>query len=120
MASLDKALAVLPEGGGGRIYPGHGGVITDGHQGVLDYLTNRRMRERQVVEALHGRTFGLSPLGITRLVYPKLSFILSEPRSAAPTLHQPPCHTLACRSHLVLDPSRGQPSPPPPMCTRRS
>lgn len=77
MTSLDRALTVLPAGGGGRIYPGHGGVITDGHKGVVDYLANRRMREQQVIDVLQGRTYGLTPMGIARLVYPKLSFILT-------------------------------------------
>ena len=76
MASLDKALAVLPRGAGGRIYPGHGPVIADGHQGVLDYLANRRQREKQVVDALQGRSGGISPYGLARLIYPQVSFAL--------------------------------------------
>ena len=71
MQSLDKTLAALPAGGGGRIYPAHGPVIEDGHQGVLSYISNRRMRESQVVEALQS-TRSLTPFGIARRIYPQV------------------------------------------------
>jgi hypothetical protein len=44
---------------------------------VLDYLHNRRTRERQVLQALEGRRFGLTPYGIVRAVYPQLSLTLT-------------------------------------------
>lgn len=77
MRSLDKALAELPEGGGGRIYPGHGPVIEDGRAGVCEYIANRRQRERQVVAALQGRRLGLTPFGLVRRIYPQLSLALT-------------------------------------------
>ena len=77
MRSLEKTLAILPKGRGGRIYPGHGVVLEDGHQGVCDYIANRRMREQQVLEALSGcRPSGLTPYGIVGRVYPALSLTL--------------------------------------------
>jgi glyoxylase-like metal-dependent hydrolase (beta-lactamase superfamily II) len=36
----------------GRIYPGHGPVIADGPAKVREYLDHRRMRDRQILEAL--------------------------------------------------------------------
>ena len=60
-----------------RFPPYHSGpLIDDGHQGVVDYLDNRRARERQVVQALDGRPW-LTPLAIVKLVYPKLSLTLT-------------------------------------------
>ena len=93
MKSLDKALEVLPQGAGGRIYPGHGPVIEDGHKGLLDYIANRRMREAQVVDALKGRfgrTFGLSPYGIVQCIYPQLSLTLqlAAASNVEKTLHK--------------------------------
>lgn len=81
MQSLDRTLSALPQGGGGRVYPGHGVVLEDGHQGVRDYISNRRMREQQVIDALSsssgsGRWLGLTPFGIVSRVYPKLSLTL--------------------------------------------
>eukprot|EP00966_Prymnesium_polylepis_P248908 5754887-Prymnesium_polylepis.2 len=77
MHSLDLALAELPKGAGGRIYPGHGPMIHDGHQGVLDYIENRRSRERQVVSALEGQPWGLTPYGIVKVIYSQLSLTLT-------------------------------------------
>ena len=76
MRSLDRTLEALPKGGGGRIYPGHGVVVQDGHKGVCDYIANRKMREKQVMDALGGRRMGLSPYGIVKAVYPSLSVTL--------------------------------------------
>jgi len=36
-----------------RIYPGHGPVIEDPPAKITEYIEHRRMRERQVLEALH-------------------------------------------------------------------
>lgn len=78
MRSLDRVLTELPKGRGGRIYPGHGPMIADGHSGVVAYLENRRTRERQVVTALEqGGQWGLTPFGLVKRIYPKLSLTLT-------------------------------------------
>jgi glyoxylase-like metal-dependent hydrolase (beta-lactamase superfamily II) len=48
MASLERVRAVGAE----RFYPGHGPVVDDPAAVVEEYIEHRRMRERQVLEAL--------------------------------------------------------------------
>jgi ribonuclease/clavin/mitogillin len=82
MGSLERCLALPELAAGGRIYPAHGPIIEDGRKGVADYVANRQQRVQQVVDALgheatHGGARGLTPLGIVRRVYPKLSLPLT-------------------------------------------
>ncbi len=48
LRSLERVLALDL----GRIYPGHGPVIPDGPAKVREYLDHRRMRDRQILDAL--------------------------------------------------------------------
>jgi len=48
MASLERVQAL----GVRRIYPAHGPVIEDGPGKIQEYIEHRRMRERQILEAL--------------------------------------------------------------------
>jgi glyoxylase-like metal-dependent hydrolase (beta-lactamase superfamily II) len=67
---LGEGTAVIPRNGGNlteylgslerlrsldirRIYPGHGPAIEDPQAKITEYLEHRRMRERQVLDALH-------------------------------------------------------------------
>jgi glyoxylase-like metal-dependent hydrolase (beta-lactamase superfamily II) len=52
MAAYLMSLKMLREYTLTRIYPGHGGPIDDPLRIIEDYLAHRRMRERQIIEAL--------------------------------------------------------------------
>ena len=49
LASLERLAALSPA----RIYSGHGPVIERPAELITQYLEHRRMRERQVLDALH-------------------------------------------------------------------
>nr|POE48844.1 endoribonuclease lactb2 [Quercus suber] len=53
----------------GRGYPGHGAVIEDGPQRIADYMTHRREREEQILEALRGQAEGRTSMEIVKVVY---------------------------------------------------
>jgi glyoxylase-like metal-dependent hydrolase (beta-lactamase superfamily II) len=66
LASLDRILALNPS----RIFPGHGPVIAEPAALLRHYLSHRRQRERQVIDALrHGDT---TPAAIAARIYPQL------------------------------------------------
>ncbi len=67
----------------GAIYPGHGPLLVDGRKAVLDYISHRTERERQVQAALRQARatpllsiLGMSPFGIVRQIYPQLGWKL--------------------------------------------
>ena len=83
LASLSKMLgaleaeeaAVTPRGATQRrrLYPGHGEVLDEGASAIRENIDHRLKRERQVLGVLAARAHGLTPLGIVREVYPRLS-----------------------------------------------
>lgn len=75
VASLQRVIALQPS----RILPAHGPVIDDPVSVLRGYITHRRERERQILEALgEGVT---TPLAIVARIYPRLSRHL-VPRAA--------------------------------------
>lgn len=44
MNSLEKLLTLKP----GMLYPGHGPVVKDGRAKILEYISHRNAREKQV------------------------------------------------------------------------
>lgn len=48
MASLERLLALGPR----AIYPAHGVMVQDGVRAIEEYITHRKMRERQIAEQL--------------------------------------------------------------------
>jgi glyoxylase-like metal-dependent hydrolase (beta-lactamase superfamily II) len=48
LASLERLSVLTPR----TIYPGHGPIVTDGAAKLTEYMTHRRQRVQQVVEAL--------------------------------------------------------------------
>lgn len=48
MSSLERLAGIAPR----HLYPGHGPEIPDGPATIVEYITHRRMRERQVIAAI--------------------------------------------------------------------
>jgi glyoxylase-like metal-dependent hydrolase (beta-lactamase superfamily II) len=64
LAALERLLGLQPR----TIYPGHGPVVADGVSKLTEYLEHRRLRLRQVVEAL-GATGQATPEELAATIY---------------------------------------------------
>jgi ribonuclease/clavin/mitogillin len=52
LAAYMKSLDSMSKQFKGRAYPGHGPVIEDGYAKILEYITHRKQREKQVLDVL--------------------------------------------------------------------
>lgn len=66
IATLERLIALRP----GRIFPGHGPTRADAVELLKEYLSHRLMRERQIVDALAGKTSTVAEL--RQEIYPEL------------------------------------------------
>lgn len=74
MGDYLDSLRKLRERAPARIYPGHGPVRDDAVALIDEYLAHRKLRERQVIEALE--TGPASPAELRQRIYPDLPAVL--------------------------------------------
>ncbi|USP73132.1 uncharacterized protein yc1106_00406 [Curvularia clavata] len=80
LATYMKSLDAMSKQFGGRAYPGHGPVIPDGPAKIIEYISHRKLREKQVLDILaanHGQS--LSSMDIVKVIYKDYPENLWEP-----------------------------------------
>eukprot|EP00735_Rhodelphis_limneticus_P007000 TRINITY_DN19484_c0_g1::TRINITY_DN19484_c0_g1_i1::g.17176::m.17176 TRINITY_DN19484_c0_g1::TRINITY_DN19484_c0_g1_i1::g.17176 ORF type:complete len:320 (-),score=20.63,sp/Q1LZ83/LACB2_BOVIN/45.10/5e-76,Lactamase_B/PF00753.22/7.6e-21,Lactamase_B_2/PF12706.2/1.7e-07,HTH_20/PF12840.2/3.8e+03,HTH_20/PF12840.2/0.24 TRINITY_DN19484_c0_g1_i1:255-1214(-) len=69
LSSYMRSLEILRELNPDRIYPGHGPVVDHAQDKILEYITHRQQREKQIIEALQRFPEGLSSMKLVTDIY---------------------------------------------------
>jgi glyoxylase-like metal-dependent hydrolase (beta-lactamase superfamily II) len=70
LAAYMKSLDSMSKQFKGRAYPGHGPVIEDGPAKILEYITHRKQREKQVLDVLaQPKDDGWTSMEIVKVIY---------------------------------------------------
>ena len=69
LATYLDSLAQMRKQFGGRAYPGHGEVIEDGRGRITEYISHRKQREDELLQALRKIDGEATPLELVKVVY---------------------------------------------------
>lgn len=69
LATYLNSLAQMRKQFGGRAYPGHGAVIEDGRGRITEYISHRKQREDELLQALRKIDGEATPMELVKVVY---------------------------------------------------